>query len=268
MGRQPYHAEQELIMSNAMDVLDAQTLASAAEVIHWNEQEMGSPVGERFWRQTFDVGKLGKDNKGGLSVLKKHCVCQQPYNPDTTMYQCKNSECHTWNHEACLLNDIRQRSWDAYKKGTLSDMDIHHVKAKNDDKKSILTSLGKYVHDKVKPAIDAVIDQSVMHDIDGFTDNSITNNHTSPKKKGRSRKSELGDKSKSSTPSIATPWEGKLRTTIIESNDKADEPVLARIEELKGDGSENAKKGKKSTVTIGKKWIIPVQCLVCRSVME
>jgi hypothetical protein len=38
-GRQPYHGANEFIMSNAMDIVDAMTVAGPAEVTHWDEQE-------------------------------------------------------------------------------------------------------------------------------------------------------------------------------------------------------------------------------------
>jgi hypothetical protein len=121
MGRQPYHGEKELVMSNAMDIIDAQSIASAAEVSYWDEkdEEGDSDLGERFWRQTFDVNKLGKANKGGLSDVRRHCTCQREYNPDLTMYKCVDENCGIWNHEECLVENVCARAYEKSLTGSL-----------------------------------------------------------------------------------------------------------------------------------------------------
>ena len=54
-GRQPYHGANELIMSNAMDIVDAMTVAAPAEVTQWDEEkDEQEDLGQRFFRQFLD----------------------------------------------------------------------------------------------------------------------------------------------------------------------------------------------------------------------
>jgi len=58
-GRQPYHGENELIASNEMAIIEAQTIQSHANVEYWDEKvETGAPPNvDLYWRQTLDVSK-------------------------------------------------------------------------------------------------------------------------------------------------------------------------------------------------------------------
>jgi hypothetical protein len=98
-GRQPHHAESELIASNHMDIIEALSVIDKATVIHWDE-DMDKPwplKDQLFWRQTYDVSKP----KGGkLSSLRKVCVDQAPCNPDEGLVQCPS--CSEWLHARCL----------------------------------------------------------------------------------------------------------------------------------------------------------------------
>jgi len=38
--------------------------------------------------------------------LRLHCICNKPYNPDTTMFWC--DKCKIWEHEKCLADAIRK----------------------------------------------------------------------------------------------------------------------------------------------------------------
>jgi hypothetical protein len=98
-GRQPYHAESELIASNHMDVIEALSVIDKATVIHWDEDiDKPWPLKDQlFWRQTYDVGKL-KSRR--LSSLRKVCVDQAPCNPDEGLVQCPS--CSEWLHAHCL----------------------------------------------------------------------------------------------------------------------------------------------------------------------
>jgi hypothetical protein len=82
-----------------------------------------------YWRQTFDVSKLGYKRKGSLSALRKHCICRKEYNPDKTMFKCMRApECGIWKHLECLEGDLRshlevrleKRSLQGYLENTIS----------------------------------------------------------------------------------------------------------------------------------------------------
>jgi hypothetical protein len=56
-GRQPYHGQNELIASNDMDVIEAQTIQCKADTLdYWNEDtDQAPPNVDLYWRQTLDV---------------------------------------------------------------------------------------------------------------------------------------------------------------------------------------------------------------------
>ncbi len=111
MKRQPYHGANEFIMSNAMDLVDAMTVAGPAEVKQWDEQnDEQDDLGQRFFRQFLDINKLGAKGEA-LSEIRKHCMCHQYYNPDKTMYKCPHDGCGTWCHEECLINAILEKTY-------------------------------------------------------------------------------------------------------------------------------------------------------------
>ncbi|KAF2464092.1 uncharacterized protein BDR25DRAFT_297165 [Lindgomyces ingoldianus] len=109
-GRQPYHGENELIASNYMQIVDATTVDSKAEVKHWVEQSNQNEVldpNQLFWRQTLNVvpGLENPKLKGKtvISELPTHCIDNTPCNPDKLLIQCPH--CNTWLHGPCLEND-------------------------------------------------------------------------------------------------------------------------------------------------------------------
>ncbi|RMZ81213.1 hypothetical protein DV737_g2642, partial [Chaetothyriales sp. CBS 132003] len=110
-GPQVYHGQQELVLSNHVEVVEATTISGPAEVSHWDEQEDSDgdederPLYPLFWRQTLDL-KPGPNGKPTLSVLRKHCVCRKEYNPDRIMFKCMQDSCGIWNHKECLEKDV------------------------------------------------------------------------------------------------------------------------------------------------------------------
>ena len=103
-GRKAYHGANEFIMSNAMDIVDAMTVAGPAEVTQWKEEKDDQEdLGQRFFRQFLDIKKLGGAKGSELSAIRQHCVCHKYYNPDKTMYKCPHEDCGMWNHEECLV---------------------------------------------------------------------------------------------------------------------------------------------------------------------
>jgi hypothetical protein len=111
-GRQPYHGANEFIMSNAMDIVDAMTVAAPAEVTQWDEEkDEQEDLGQRFFRQFLDIKKLGGPKGSELSAIRQHCICHKYYNPDKTMYKCPHDGCGTWNHEECLIEAILDKTY-------------------------------------------------------------------------------------------------------------------------------------------------------------
>lgn len=259
MGRQPYHSERELILSNAMDIIDAQTISGAADLTAWDEKDLDLDLRtkDRFWRQTFDISKLGKDRRGGLGELRKHCRCLQPHNPDRTMFQCKRSDCLTWNHDECLIEDILDRTWLIYEKEGTLDL-IENGNAKGGDHEggaslrhklmSPVRHLGKMMQSKVAPSMNTIIDQALPHQIDAGTNHS----HVTPKK-AKPRKSTT-----SGVPT-AKPWDGKLSATVLNADETdEDSSVVIRVEEI----------SKKKSKSEPRSWILSVNCLSCGKTMD
>lgn len=109
-GRQDYHGNQELIMSNHMELVDAKTVTSSADISHWDEKNEDQDVGHRFWRQFYNF-QLQGTKTGGLSEIRRHCVCMEYYNPDRTMLKCPNTKCGIWNHQECLEQEILAQTY-------------------------------------------------------------------------------------------------------------------------------------------------------------
>jgi hypothetical protein len=121
-GRAPYHGARELILSNHADIVDGTVISEMAPVSFWNENNddlQNHP--EFFYRTTLKYNPPGKPI---LSEPLKHCRCNEPFNPDTTMYKCSNTTCNKWNHEQCIINDVQKdlrAQLDAHGKSGLLD---------------------------------------------------------------------------------------------------------------------------------------------------
>jgi len=87
-------------MSNAMDIVNAMSVAGPAEVTHWDEQEdEQEDLGQWFFRQFLDIKKLGGAKGLELSPLRQHYICHNYYNPNKTMY-IQVSAWRLWNVES------------------------------------------------------------------------------------------------------------------------------------------------------------------------
>ena len=115
VGRQPYHGKREVIKSPVQDIISAHAVAGHADVTHWEEMDDSQDsdgIDGLFWRQTYDptTNKLSvapfQNDKLTFQDLRRHCICQKPYNPDTTMFWC--DKCKLWEHEKCLAAAIRK----------------------------------------------------------------------------------------------------------------------------------------------------------------
>jgi hypothetical protein len=121
-GRQPYHGGGELIVSNHMDIIEADTLNAVADVVHWNDdpESMALPASQLFYRQGYDITK--KTNRLSVSTLvatvyltlimsqklNTYCIDKQPSNPDDILVQCPH--CSEWLHAGCLEQRALQDS--------------------------------------------------------------------------------------------------------------------------------------------------------------
>lgn len=105
-GRQPWQAEDELIPSTHMQIVDAVTCNGSIQVHKWEPGVEGGPVQRRrfWWRQTLDT--IGK---GKLSSIEDDCICERPTDLSQgiwakDMIQCTDDECEGWMHTACVCN--------------------------------------------------------------------------------------------------------------------------------------------------------------------
>jgi len=251
MGRQPYHGQRELIMSNAIDIIDAQTIACAAEVSHWdeNDDDHEGNQKERFWRQTLDISKIKPKTTAGLSPLRRHCFCQEYYNPDTTMYKCLRADCGIWNHEECLWKAVLEKAWDKFEKGELAkdldDLVNGDAKPKDSDKtlsERILSpaeTFGHSVKRRIMQTFETAVEE-VKHETD------VELHVAKVAKRGRPRKKDSQERR----------WTGKLEATVSLGED---ESVQATIRQLV---PSSTGKGKKENFEV-KEWTVKLDCLKC-----
>lgn len=189
-GRQPYHGKRELILSNHVDIIEAQTIATHAEVSFWDENDDSNKniLQERYWRQTLDL-KKARDGKNALSKLRKFCICGGYDNPSVDMYQCHKPQkgCGMWNHQACLYKDLEERAWDNFLTGTLTH--------EREEEKTLGEKVGETLGNLVRPLV------SLSGEI---KDNDV---HSASPATQASKKAKL-------TPGKKIPWAGKLRAEI------------------------------------------------------
>jgi hypothetical protein len=97
-----------------MDIIEAVTVESSAEVVHWNDDpdSMALLADQLFFRQSYDITK--KTNRLSVSTLvttvhltlimsqklNTYCIDKQPSNPDELLVQCPH--CSEWLHAGCL----------------------------------------------------------------------------------------------------------------------------------------------------------------------
>ena len=103
-GREPYHGQWELILSNHADIVELSTVSDVADVLTWDEldERCGLISNTPFWRQTYNLLQRHSLRKKGLSFVRRHCHCLKEYNPDKNMIQLPGDE--RWYHEECVTN--------------------------------------------------------------------------------------------------------------------------------------------------------------------
>ena len=241
MGRQPYHGIRELVASNAVDVVDAQSIASAATVNYWDEDddESDTRVGEPYWRQTFDVNRYEKwrtTGKGGgripkgLSDLKVHCVCGTYHSPDAIMYKCNKKTCGCWNHGECLVDAILE---DVYGKSLRGELE--------QDQQRPLTASAT-APSGIKGLINTYVRQVMSPSPERDTQAKTYTKRLKPGKKPRA-------------------WDGKFSCVLILPTAESDN-IVAQLKDLR-----SVKKTKGGADTTVSQWEKNVTCLRCGTVM-
>ncbi|KAK5202178.1 hypothetical protein LTR41_012055 [Exophiala xenobiotica] len=192
IGRQPYHGERELILSNHVDIIEVQTIASHAEISHWDENDDSNRtvLQERYWRQTLDLRKLTGDPDRALSKLRKFCICGGYDNPSLDMFQCHKVGCDMWNHEACLVKTIEERAWEKFKKGMLT----HEVQEREESK-----GLAQMAREAVSHLADGVLGKYEVKTEPQSNTTVITNGNKKLKVAAQDKR----------------PWAGQLQGQII-----------------------------------------------------
>lgn len=274
-GRAKYHGKQEMILSNHADIIDATTISGAADVTYWNEHDdTEAPLGQIFWRQTLDFNKVGRNQVGGRSSLRKHCICHKEYNPDKTMYRCANVTCGRWNHQECLEDRLLDALKEQLKKGTIkSYLDQRSqawIKDKEDPKWSIDTiavGAGKLLKE---------VGKTVMHRIEGGddhveTDGAKANNleGEEPLTANSKSKADLPARSPAKSPTKASVKssakatqdnhvEGRIVIDIKQMG--AGKSVVAEVKVLPDSATNGASELQK--------WEIKLDCLVCNQPLD
>lgn len=237
MGRQPYHGQHELVMSNHVDIIEAQSIASHAQISRWDENDDSNKtvLQERYWRQTYDLTRMPNDARNALSKLRRFCICGGYDNPSLDMYQCHKVGCGMWNHEACLIADIEERAWQSFKTGTLT-----HQAGGSDETKSFTQK----VADTVGNLVEKSLGKAEVQDVAGSGTKSQPNNK---KAKG--------------TGSGKKPWAGKLAGQIIKAEKSDEANHVATVRQLVPTWSSS-----KATPSFqAKVWNMEFNCLRCHN---
>ena len=245
------YAKGELILSNDFAIIDATTISSKADILHWNEED-DSALGtapERYWRQTFNNGAYQKNHKSltALSELRKFCKCRRPHNPDKTMYHCSTG-CKGWSHEQCLIDDIGSQVWSSYEKGEMDQYvkDNAPIDTRNFAQKVMgpVKNIAHKVEDKFEEILEQGVD-AVKHEETTDLHEAKTNGSAHAKKDSTSA---IAKKENRGRPRKTT-WQSKLEIEIILVKDQS---LTARIKE-------------KSTK---KFWQVKVNCLCCGQLLD
>ena len=251
MGRQIYHGSRELVASNSIDVVDAQSITSHAEVSFWDEydDEIDAKLGEWYWRQTFDLNKYTKWRKAGrkggnmatsLGQIIRHCVCETEYNPDDTMFKCTNKKCGLWNHEECLADAILEDVYGKSLRGELKDIKVSESlpeSAVSPGKKFLFTGLLDSIASRVSTP------DAADKDSGDATKPQTFDHRDRPRGK-------------------PTPWSGKFSCTLRnEDAQKANGRAIAKIEDLQ-------KRRPKKAESRPKEWQQIATCLRCGTSMS
>lgn len=249
--QKPYHADGELILSNAMDVIDATTISSFADVYHYEELVDGvdkfQPTPERFWRQTFNAGAYMEDESNPpedvLSPLKVYCLCKQPHNPNKTMFHCSNKSCRSWLHEECLVDEVGKKVYDAYLGGEIDKFIKDHEPLETFGHRALqpVKAVAQFLEEKLEEAL-----ESGVKEVEKETSLKLSTEkeHTN-KSIATTRMSSKRGKAKKRI------WDQTLSVSI--SSKDTSKPLIAIVKEKEGQL---------------RSWQVRVQCPVCDKTMD
>lgn len=136
-GRQPWHADNELMPSNHMQIVEATTCNGKVGLRRWEpgmqvqgegggledgdeaDTGLGLGLGRQFiWRQTLDT----TGGKQKLSQVQKYCKCDKPADLSSkehvALLECSSTICGKWQHVSCLVEAAKARTL-ATQKGKL-----------------------------------------------------------------------------------------------------------------------------------------------------
>ncbi|ETI26342.1 hypothetical protein G647_03119 [Cladophialophora carrionii CBS 160.54] len=235
MHRQPYHGNRELVMSNHVDIIEAQTIACHADISYWDEYDDSNKtvLDERYWRQTYDVTKMLTAPHLALSKLRKFCICGGYDNPGIDMFQCHMTGCGMWNHEQCLIADIEERAWEKFKAGLLG----HETQETEEHK-----TFGQKVVEKVGHLVGKGIGVSEVQD----------EAHLDRIPSSSSKHAKL-------VPGHKKPWAGKLEARITKVRKAEDETTHhATVRQLVPTANTKAKPSFEPKI-----WNMEMKCLRC-----
>ena len=240
MGRQAYHGKRELVMSNHVDIIEAQSIACHTNISHWDENDDSNKVvlSERFWRQTYDLTKMVTTSQHALGKLRKFCICGGYDNPELDMYQCHKVGCGMWNHQACLIATIEERAWESFKKGQLT----HEVEGEH-----------KSFTQKVADTVGHIVDKSL-----GKTE--VKQETIEIKDEAHSDNVSMDSEKVKLVAAGKRPWSGKLEGTITTVQRFPDEIIQrATVKQLVP-----ASNSKPRSPFKPKTWNMELQCLRCQ----
>lgn len=232
-GRQPYHGKRELVLSNHVDIIDASTIATHAEISFWDENDDSNKnvLQERYWRQTYDLKKAARDPRNALSKLRKFCTCGKYDNPNVEMYQCHKPQvgCGLWNHQGCLVKELEERAWNQFLTGTLT-----HEREEDQ-------TLSQKVGGLIKPLVALA---------GGAKDDKVQQVAEARKGSKRAKQSAKGQK----------PWFGKLKANIETVDGNVFNATVTQLVPTPASASANGKGGHRFEP---KEWRMKLNCLRC-----
>lgn len=247
------YASSELIMSNWLDIIDANSISAKADVYYLDEDEEDDflYVPDRFWRQTFNAGEAGASASDPklMSSLKQFCRCQRPINPEKKVLQCGKSSCKTWNHEQCIIDEIGDDLWASYDTNKMEQYVQEHAPEAKSIGTQIVDAVGVVGQDMgnqlkhlMQDGVAAVAQETTpkLTSKNAITkEENVAATGSTPKsaKKGRPKKTQGA-------------WKATLGIMII-FDDK--QPPIARVME---------KDGQKRS------WDLRIDCLVCGQTMD
>ncbi|KAL7940002.1 hypothetical protein V8C42DRAFT_338891 [Trichoderma barbatum] len=258
-GRQPYHGQHELIASNHMDIINVVSVEMRVNVRHWIESNDEDVQESLYWRQAFNC------RTSELSSIVLVCKCRTPSNPDKTLVGCSNKTCEEWMHYDCLLDDVLIRVYDrlgtdiphksAIKEETKKDTEDELKERTKGDLRYGLLSPSVEAEDRKSPVIAnrELKDQILLKQGDDESSKDTESSTMAPTnpsdKSSKSALTKRGECKKSSK----KPWERLFKATLkLEYG-----PTAWEVTDLR-EGVEGGEK----------KWMEPVYCLLCNTLIE